>query len=402
MRSSTRFTAFLLCVCVLLFCCSCGETETEQKGSLSAVVLSDTYAAALKHGAEDCGESIGVSVVPADAAVSLLSGSDVLPDIIMLTQDTLAQAVNSGKLAPLSVDTFGFYPFTVEPAYKGKMLYAVPWHVSPGLFAYRKSLAGAYFGTDEPEQISKILSDWDSFAAAAQLLKTASDGKTSIVAGTDDIALSYLACDVVLSDGDIVSGSDLIASYLDYAKLFTDNGYTAGAEQWSDAWLKGMSDSQSVFGYFLSEVAVNDVLAAQCGDSSGDWAVIAPFAPYVWGGAWLAVPAESRHKTEAVQLLSSLSRPAEAKAICLYSGLFTPQRSVNLSVASDAQFAPSALGGQSLFTALDECAQAVAADRKTQGLGSDNLALIVDGARKYAAGKMTKEEALAYINDGGK
>lgn len=42
------------------------------------------------------------------------------------------------------------------------------WQATPGLFAYRRSIAKDVLGTDDPEQVQEALSDWDKFNAVAE------------------------------------------------------------------------------------------------------------------------------------------------------------------------------------------------------------------------------------------
>ena len=39
----------------------------------------------------------------------------------------------------------------------------VTWQATPGLFAYRRSIAKKVLGTDDPDQVQKQLKDWDKF-----------------------------------------------------------------------------------------------------------------------------------------------------------------------------------------------------------------------------------------------
>lgn len=47
-------------------------------------------------------------------------------------------------------------------------LKAVTWQATPGLFAYRRSIAKDVLGTDDPDAVQEALADWDKFNAVAE------------------------------------------------------------------------------------------------------------------------------------------------------------------------------------------------------------------------------------------
>ena len=66
-------------------------------------------------------------------------------------------------------DLGGQYKYTQEIATSadGK-LKAVTWQATPGLFAYRRSIAKDVLGTDDPDAVQEALADWDKFNAVAE------------------------------------------------------------------------------------------------------------------------------------------------------------------------------------------------------------------------------------------
>ena len=55
-------------------------------------------------------------------------------------------------------------------------LYALATNVTPGVFAYRRSMAEAVFGTDDPEEIQKHFDTWEHFLESARTLKDFTGG----------------------------------------------------------------------------------------------------------------------------------------------------------------------------------------------------------------------------------
>ena len=67
---------------------------------------------------------------------------------------------------------------TVDGVQKG-----TTWQATPGLFAYRRSIAEDVLGTDDPTEVQAALSDWDKFNDVAE--KAAAKGY-KMLSGYDD------------------------------------------------------------------------------------------------------------------------------------------------------------------------------------------------------------------------
>jgi ABC-type glycerol-3-phosphate transport system substrate-binding protein len=51
---------------------------------------------------------------------------------------------------------------------KNKAIKGTSWQATPGLFAYRRSIAKKVLGTDDPDKVQEQLSDWAKFDAVAK------------------------------------------------------------------------------------------------------------------------------------------------------------------------------------------------------------------------------------------
>ena len=66
-------------------------------------------------------------------------------------------------------DLAGQYKYTQEIATSADdKLKAVTWQATPGLFAYRRSIAKDVLGTEDPDAVQEALADWDKFNAVAE------------------------------------------------------------------------------------------------------------------------------------------------------------------------------------------------------------------------------------------
>ena len=129
-------------------------------------------------------------------------------------------------------------------------LKAVSWQATPGVFAYRRSIAREVLGTDDPEKVQEAVSDWETFADTAEAVKEAG---YYMLSGYEDAYRAY--ADNVTSAW-VENGALNIDPHLeDWAvqtREFTENGYTHGTEQWSEEWRADHTGDGEVFGFFYS------------------------------------------------------------------------------------------------------------------------------------------------------
>jgi len=181
------------------------------------------------------------------------------------------------------------------------ILRAISWQTTPGGFFYRRSIAKEYLGTDDPEEVGKMLFSVNKFIETGRLLKEKSNGKIKLIPGYADYSwypLSARKSGYVNDKNELIIDSAIL-EYFDIAKILRDEGLTAKIDQWSPSWFEGMKSDSNIFGYILPTWGLHFVLKTNAPDSSGDWGLTNGPASYFWGGTWLGVYANSKHKDAA-------------------------------------------------------------------------------------------------------
>ena len=336
-----------------------------------------------------------------------------IPDVFMLSPDNIKQYIESDVTEdvaslglPVSADSY--FPYTVEAATNSKgQIKAVGWQADPGIFMYRRSMAKVYLGTDNPDEVQAMVGNWDDFYATAQKIDEASDSKTRMLAGQEDMLTPYLSADDQpwVSEGKLVI-SDRRKAYMDYIGKMASEHLLYTAEQWSEAWLKGISDTQSVFGYFSSGICMLYVMKKACGGtmkgegSYGDWAVIPGPANYCWGGSWFAVCSESREKEAAADFVSLFTactddptRLDESIKYFRTSGEFAASSEVVSQIRFDPQFEDQFIGGQNYYQQLSVAARGVSMQHMTV-YDNDIRGIFNTYMNEYASGLKSSEQAL--------
>lgn len=417
---SARAVIGILLVTALLLSilCSCGNGIVEDdRPALTVWVYSDENKSEIDRAFSSAFTSIDwrldVEVVTAtelseklDSAVASGKGA---PDVFMLSPDLLSRYVESDLTLDLSglgvdPDDNRYYSYTIASGTNSDgALKSVCYEPDPSLLFYRRSLAEYYFGTSDPDIIGEKLSSWEGFSETALQLYELSSGKTRMAMGVEDLMMAYMADNSLVSDGKL-SVDEKALDFLEYCKTLASSQLIYDAEQWSPAWVAGISDPQSVFCYFSSGIGMESVLKKACGGtvsgegSYGDWAAVLGPESFNWGGYWFSVYSGSEMLDEAALFLQYFTcEEAAMRTNCLISGSFSASRVVVDNIKFDSQFSESFLSAQNYYSLL-----ALSADRITMSSQSvyDSVIepIFAQCYSDYVFGYCSLEQATSVFN----
>lgn len=416
MKTNIRLIAFFSAILILFSCVGCSsENEINTQKEKLVVWVHSPQIAELMSGvflSDNPAIEWELDIKAVDSGNLMQEFSDAeaegkLPDVVLLSPDNLALLLDSGKLADLTSngldpDPDRYYSYAYNMGFdSSNVLRAMCWQADPTLFFYRRSLAKYYLGTDDPSEISKMLSTYDSFIETARKLKEASGGKTRITAGIEDLLYIYLGkSSSWLDENNSLVISQTANEFLDISAQIEHEELTWSAEQYSQAWLSGISDGQSVFGYFTSGIGLDSILKKACGGSVpgegtfGDWGAVTGFSGCNLGGCWMAVTEASDHKEEALYFISYFTCETEAmKKYFLASGDFCANSIVSEQIQFDSQFTETFLGGQNYYSLLTESAERISTD-KTGKYDSLITSAFSDCVTAYSQGYKSREQAI--------
>lgn len=231
-------------------------------------------------------------------------------------------------------------------------LKAVTWQATPGVFAYRRSIAQEVLGTDVPEEVQQYVSDWEVFEETAQTMK---DSGYYMLSGYGDAYQVY--ADNVTSAW-VEDGALNIDPHLeDWAvqtREFAQSGFTHGTEQWGDEWKADHASDGKVFGFFYSSWGIHYTLQSKAegeedSDSqsaAGDYAVCLGPEPSHYGGQWVIAAAGSDDMELSAEIMRKLTcDPALMKKITLDIREFTNTVS-GMTELAQSDYSAEVLGGQ--------------------------------------------------------
>ena len=348
--------------------------------------------ALLKQADADADDKIDIFLVEADYALKYVD-ADVSLDVkeLGLTDEDMAQQYQYTK--DIVTDSNG--------AQKG-----TTWQATPGLFAYRRSIAKDVLGTDDPEQVQEALSDWAKFDEVAA---KASEKGYKMLSGYDDAYRTFSNnVSAPWVDGDTVKVDENIVKWIDQTKDYTDKGYNNKTSLWDENWAADQGPSGKVFGFFYSTWGINFTLLGNSLETPvdqggkeevgngiyGDYAVCYGPQPYYWGGTWICAAAGTDNAELVKDVMLKLTCDKEImKKITEDTQDYTNNQEAMQEIA-DSDFASDFLGGQNHIALFVEAAKKI--DMSNAGPYDQGLNESIQTAfRDYFDGNVDFDKAKA-------
>ncbi len=242
------------------------------------------------------------------------------------------------------------------------------WQATPGLFAYRRSIAKSVLGTDDPEKVQAQLADWDKFNSVAA---KAHDKGYKMLSGYDD---SYRVFSNNVSapwvNGTTVTVDPNLMNWVKQTKEYTDKGYNNKTALWDDKWQSDQGPAGKVFGFFYSTWGINFTLVGnslktpvkeggkeEVGNGIyGDYAVCKGPQNYYWGGTWMCAAKGTDNAGTIKDIMKSLTCNKDVmKSITEKTQDYTNHQAAMQEIAN-SDFKSKFLGGQNHIKLFSEVA----------------------------------------------
>lgn len=302
----------------------------------------------------------------------------------------------------------------------GKVV-ALSYQSGAGCFIYRRSIAKAVWGTDDPAVIQKKIGggsqNWDSFWVAAEDLKAKG---YAVVSGERDMwhAMENSADNGWIKDGELYMDPKREA-YMDVALMLEINDYHNDTIEWHDVWFADFKGEgrKEVFGFFGPAWFINYTMADNCGNDEGtgefegtygDWAVCNSPVGFFWGGNWIAankavVNKEKKDVIADILQWITLDYDENSLQYLWANGLYEPYSGMKDAVVSNAVMEKSDgsvefLGWQDMFEYFVTANQYATGKNVTE---YDEMLGYAwkEAVQEYAAGKADRYEAIAQFAD---
>ena len=228
------------------------------------------------------------------------------------------------------------------------VLKGVSWQGCPGVLFYNREAAKEVLGSDDPAEVQKYVSDWDTFNATAEKMKAAGYQMTSSANDTYRVYSNNVTSKWV-EDGK-VNIDDNIMKWVEDSKKMVDAGETGVHDMWSDDWRKGFFPEGKVFCYFGPAWLVNFSMAADTEGSigyEGGWGAAEGPQGFFWGGTWIAAAAGTDNAATIKDIMLTMTTDADVmKEIVVDDDDFVNNQIVMEEMAEDTSYSSKILGGQ--------------------------------------------------------
>ena len=246
-------------------------------------------------------------------------------------------------------DLSQMYDYTKQAATKSDgTLRAVSWQGCPGVLIYNREAAKAVLGTDDPAEVQKSVSDWDTFTATAEKMKAAGYNMVSSVNDTYRVYSNNVSSKWV-QDGKIVIDDNLM-KWVDDSKKMVDAKETGTFDLWSDDWSKGFYPDGKVFCYFGPAWLINFSMAADTDGSianQGGWGATEGPQGFFWGGTWICGATGTDNASLVKDIILKMTTDEDImKEIVVADDDFVNNKPAMEAMAADTSYQSKVLGGQ--------------------------------------------------------
>lgn len=181
------------------------------------------------------------------------------------------------------------YEYTKQVATFHGKLKGATWQCCAGGFIYNRKIARKVFGTDDPDQIQKLVKNWKVFNETAAKLKK---NGYYMLSGLEDagraLADDYSSATHKKKKALI---NREIKQYIDEMIVLNNKAYTKNTTQFTDKWYENMNSADSdVFGFFgpswFLGFTMNDVRVEQLNEGFN---LCEGPSDFNWGGTYFGV-----------------------------------------------------------------------------------------------------------------
>jgi multiple sugar transport system substrate-binding protein len=290
---------------------------------------------------------------------TLASGGD-LPDVAWL------EATNRGKLfslgiwedlsqPPYNLDTSDVLDYLIPLETTEDGTYVGPESPSVAGMAYKRAMAKEYFGTDDPEEMEGIFTDWDTFIEKGKEVNQKSNGNAYMFASLGDAFTFFKGqTSTPFIQDKVLNLKKSVAPMLERLVEMKKAGIVDVLETGSPALGASYANDVHIF-YPAANWSVEFTIKANDPDGVGRWGfMVPPGGPFPWGGTVQGVPKEAKNKEGGAALIKFLFLSEKGSELSRdYKGNFTPYKPVysitDFYSAEDEHFA-----GQNVQKAIAE------------------------------------------------
>jgi multiple sugar transport system substrate-binding protein len=232
---------------------------------------------------------------------ALATGTDI-PDVINGEIATRGKIYSMGILAnleepPFNLDKSEIFDYVVPSLEDADgNLVSVDQNICAAGFAYKRDLAKKYLGTDDPDEIAKMIATWDDFITVGKKVLKESNGKVKMLQGFGDILTTAQKQNLVdYVDGDTIDVTKALKKPLEIAMKVRDAGILNQYVPFTPSWNVAFSKSDTIF-FPATLWTVKFYCMANDTNGKGNWGMTkVPEGGFAYGGTAVGVYKDSKN-----------------------------------------------------------------------------------------------------------
>ncbi len=271
------------------------------------------------------------------------------------------------------------------------------YQATPGMLVYRRSIAKAVLGTDDPETVAAAVSDWDKFYETAERMKDAGYYMYSGRADTYRVYSNNVSSPWVKNDKTVVVDPNMMR-WVERSLEDTRSGINHNVPgQWIDEWNKDMGPDSKVFCFFLPAWGLDVCIKPNVTDTAAaqDWASCPSPQSFFWGGTWLVAAQGSDNPEHVKDIMLKMTADRDIlRSLAVNNGEMSNDQPLMEELAQSPDFGIDLLGGQNYLGVLSE----VAANIDLSNISSYDQGCVEEFQNTfgdYFNGKISLEKAKA-------
>lgn len=290
--------------------------------------------------------------------LTALQSGDNVPDVFDLEEGYMYEFMDSDLLADLSYVgmeelTKDFYDFQVAGMKDGSGKFkTLLFQSSPVGIWYLRDACEKWLGTSDPDEISAMMTDWDSTMALAKDVYEKSNGEVYLWGNMGEmIKVDAFSFDPLVQDGKLNISEDWI-NLIDEMRAMRDSGYSSELNSWSSEWAAAWNDGKLLFRVMPSWDFFTDWDA-----NTGNVGIAVPYRGSWEGGTGVCVYNNSDKKDIAGVFLKYLTSDEFQKVNMSAYNQVPASKAVSEELAAD--FSAENFGGQNLIKTYNEICEKI-------------------------------------------
>lgn len=235
---------------------------------------------------------------------SLAAGMD-LPNVTWSDRGIRARIFSIDAFEDLSQEPYNFdvtkqFPYLESGLRndKGEVV-GVEWSLNPTGYAYKRSMAQEFFGTEDPEALHELLPDWEAVCKAGLELNENSDGKRFLLNSISDVAATVFNQNTDELIVDNVINTESLKSILSILVDLRDNKCIDPMLAEGPSLNASYTDDDHML-YSICTWSPHYVFEPNDPEGAGRWGImIPPGGAYNQGGVSFSIPKQAIDKEAA-------------------------------------------------------------------------------------------------------